>query len=105
MVEFIGGRMDCFYLQTEIMDWTTYDALIGYDLWHRRLHHHNIEHTIQHKMSPFKLISLQKSTSIISRILTLGQSGGSSDSYTGILRLPIDKNSTWGKGARNSSNQ
>ena len=35
------------------MNWTTYDNLTGYDLWHRRLGHvpnRNIEQTIQHSI-------------------------------------------------------
>ena len=42
---------DLFYLQTEKMDWTAFDDLTGYDLWHRRLGHiphQNIKDTIRH---------------------------------------------------------
>ncbi len=51
LIEFIGEPTDLFYLQTENMEWATYDALTGYDLWHRRLGHvphQNIEQTIPH---------------------------------------------------------
>ncbi len=33
-IEFIGEPADLFYLQTEDIDWTPYDVLTGYDLWH-----------------------------------------------------------------------
>ncbi len=36
-IEFIKQQTALFYLQTEDMDWTTYDNLTGYDLWHCRL--------------------------------------------------------------------
>ena len=44
---------DLFYLQTEQMDWTTFEELTGYDLWHRRLGHiphQNIKDTIHHSI-------------------------------------------------------
>ena len=58
-IEFIGEPTDLFYLQTEEMDWTTYDALTGYDLWHRRLGHvphRNIQQTIPHAIGLESLI-------------------------------------------------
>ena len=33
-MEFIGVPTDLFYLQTKDMDWTTYNVLTGYNLWH-----------------------------------------------------------------------
>ena len=50
-IEFISEHL--FYLQTENMDWTTFDALTGYDQWHRRLGHtphQNIKDTINYSM-------------------------------------------------------
>ena len=50
-IEFIGEPTDLFYLQTEDIDWTTYNELTGYGLWHRRLghvQHRKIEQTILH---------------------------------------------------------
>ena len=55
-VEFInepGQATDLFYLQSEQMDWTTFDKVSGYDLWHRRLGHtphQNIMDTIIHSI-------------------------------------------------------
>jgi hypothetical protein len=58
-IEFIGEPTDLFYLQSENMDWTNYDALMGFDLWHRRLGHlphRNIEQTIKHAVGLESLI-------------------------------------------------
>ena len=58
-IEFVEDQTDLYYLQTEDMDWTTYDNLTGYDLWHRRLGHvpnRNIEQTIQHSIGLENLI-------------------------------------------------
>jgi hypothetical protein len=55
-IEFIsepGRATDLFYLQTEQMDWTSFEELSGYDLWHRRLGHtphQNIKDTINHSI-------------------------------------------------------
>ena len=52
-IEFISEPTDLFYLQTEVMDWTTFNALSGYDLWHRRLGptpHQNIKEKINCSM-------------------------------------------------------
>ena len=38
-IPFISEPTDLFYLQTEKMDWTTFERMTGYDLWHRRLGH------------------------------------------------------------------
>ena len=52
-IPFIGEPTDLFYLQTESMDWTTFERMTGYNLWHRRLGHTpnrfiklSIEHSI-----------------------------------------------------------
>ncbi len=52
-IEFIGEPTDLFYLQTEEMDWTRFNAVTGYKVWHQRLGHvpfWNIEETIQHSI-------------------------------------------------------
>ncbi len=52
-IEFIGEPTDLFYLQTEEMDWTRFNAATGYEVWHQRLGHVqflNIEQTIQHSI-------------------------------------------------------
>jgi hypothetical protein len=33
-IEFIGEPTDLFYLQTEILNWTTFNSLTGYESWH-----------------------------------------------------------------------
>ncbi len=58
-IVFFEDQADLYYLQTEDMNWTTYDNLTGYDLWHRRLGHvpnRNIEQTIQHSIGLENLI-------------------------------------------------
>ena len=50
-IEFIGEYTDLFYLQTEEMDWTRFNAATGYEIRHQRLGHvtfRNIEQTIKH---------------------------------------------------------
>ncbi len=50
-IEFIGEPMNLFYLQTEEMDWTLFNAVTGYKVGHQQLGHTsfwNIEKTIQH---------------------------------------------------------
>ncbi len=52
-IEFVEDQTDLYYLQTEDMNWTTYDNLTGFDLWHHRLGHvpnRNIEQAIQHSI-------------------------------------------------------
>ena len=52
-IEFISEYTDLFYLQTEEMDWTRFNAATGYEIWHQRLGHvpfRNIEQTIQHSI-------------------------------------------------------
>ena len=52
-IEFISEYTDLFYLQTEEMDWTRFNAANGYEVWHQRLGHvpfRNIEQTIQHSI-------------------------------------------------------
>jgi hypothetical protein len=59
LIEFIEEQADLHYLQTKDMNWTTYDNLTGYDLWHRRLGHvpnRNIEQTIQHSIGLENLV-------------------------------------------------
>ncbi len=58
-IEFVEEQTDLYYLQTEDMNWTTYDNLTGYDLWHRRLGHvlnRNIEQAIQHSIGLENLV-------------------------------------------------
>ena len=38
-ISFISEPTGPFYLQTEKMDWTTFERTTGFDLWHRRLGH------------------------------------------------------------------
>ena len=38
-IPFISEPTDLFYLQTEKMEWTTFERMTGFDLWHRRLGH------------------------------------------------------------------
>ena len=38
-IPFISEPTDLFYLQTESMDWTTFERMTGYNLWHRQLGH------------------------------------------------------------------
>ena len=38
-ISFISEPTGPFYLQTEKMDWTTFERMTGFDLWHRRLGH------------------------------------------------------------------
>ena len=48
-IEFISEHTDLFYLQTEEMDCTRFNAATGYEVWHQRLGHvpfRNIEQTI-----------------------------------------------------------
>ena len=50
-IEFIGEPTDLFYLLTDEIHWTTFDAASEYDLWHRLMGHmpfKNIEQTIPH---------------------------------------------------------
>ena len=52
-IEFIIEHKDLFYLQTEEMDWTRFNAATGFEVWHQRLGHvtfWNIEPTIQHSI-------------------------------------------------------
>ena len=58
-IEFIGEPTDLFYLQTEEMDWTRFNAATGYEVWHQRLVHvpfRNNEQTIQHSVGSEGLI-------------------------------------------------
>jgi hypothetical protein len=58
-IEFIAEPTDLFNLQIKDMNWTTFDSLTGYDLWHRRLgqvSNSNIEQTIQHSIGLENLI-------------------------------------------------
>jgi hypothetical protein len=52
-IPFISEPSDLFYLKIEQMDWTRFERMTGYDLWHRRLGHTpnkfiklSIEHSI-----------------------------------------------------------
>ena len=52
-ITFISEPSDLFYLKIEQMDWTRFERMTGYDLWHRRLGHTpnkfiklSIEHSI-----------------------------------------------------------
>ncbi len=50
-IEFIYEPTDLFYLQTEEMDWTRFNAATGYEVWHQQLGHvqfQNVEKTIKH---------------------------------------------------------
>jgi hypothetical protein len=38
-IPFISEPSDLFYLKIEQMDWTRFERMAGYDLWHRRLGH------------------------------------------------------------------
>ena len=64
-IEFISEHTDLFYLQTEEMDWTQFNAATGYEVWHQRLGlldmcHFGIltiiEQTIQHSIGLERLI-------------------------------------------------
>jgi hypothetical protein len=53
LISELGRATDLFYLQTKQMDWTTFEELSGYDLWHHRLGHtphQNIKDTIIHSI-------------------------------------------------------
>ena len=53
-IEFIGAPTDLFYLLLEEMDWTRFNAVSGYEMWHRRLGHvpyKNIERNIRRTRS------------------------------------------------------
>ena len=57
-IPFISEPTDLFYLQTEEMEWTTFERMTGYDLWHRRLGHtpnRFIKSTIDHTIGLEKL--------------------------------------------------
>ncbi len=81
------------------MDWTTYDNLTGYDLWHRRLGHvpnRNIEQTIQHSIGLENLVGKtckrdQKCPSCMLRKSTLENYPGSMDPAPQLLgRVHMD---------------
>ena len=58
-IEFIGEPTDLFYLQTEEVDWTRFNAATGYEVWHQRLGHvmiRNIDQTIQHSIGLESLV-------------------------------------------------
>ena len=58
-IEFISEPTDLFYLQTEEMGRTRFNAATGYEVWHQRLGHvpfRNIEQTIQHSFGLEELV-------------------------------------------------
>ena len=52
-ISFMSEHSGLFYLKTEPIDWTSFDKLNGYDLWHKRMGHcsyRNIRDTIPHSI-------------------------------------------------------